>query len=162
MTDKLKITALEVENVKRVRTVAMTIEGNALTVIGGNNGQGKTSILDAITWTLGGDRFRPSNPVRDGAEKEGQYAGYRKGVLFINPWSKARPGVVDAQRNEIMDLTTVYAGMYARASVRPFAYDSGSNKGVGLLLEAVQFVKDGERLDGRKSARDMFSAYEEV
>jgi hypothetical protein len=101
------------------------------------------------------------SPLRDGAEKEGQYEGYRAGTVFINPWSKERPGVVDAQRNEILDLGTVYAGMQARAFVRPFAYESGMNKGVGLLLDAVQFVKDGARIDGKTSAAKAFEAYEE-
>lgn len=106
----------------------------------------------------------PSNlrsPLRDGAEKEGQYEGYRAGTVFINPWSKERPGVVDAQRNEILDLSAVYAGMQARAFVRPFAYESGMNKGVGLLLDAVQFVKDGARIDGKTSAAKAFPEFSE-
>ena len=65
----VKITSFEVENVKRVRAVALDCSGKALTVIGGGNAQGKTSILDAFMWTLGGDRFRPSSPLREGAEK---------------------------------------------------------------------------------------------
>lgn len=106
----------------------------------------------------------PSNlrsPLRDGAEKEGQYEGYVSGTVFVNPWSKERPGVVDAQRNEILDLSTVYAGMKARAFVRPFAYESGMNKGVGLLLDAVQFVADGARIDGKTAAAKAFPEYEE-
>lgn len=66
--DTVYITSLEVENVKRVEAVKIEIT-DALTVIGGNNGQGKSSILDAIRWALGGEKFRPSNPVRAGAEK---------------------------------------------------------------------------------------------
>ena len=107
----------------------------------------------------------PSNlrsPLRDGAEKEGQYAGYRAGTIFINPWTKERPGVVDAGRNEIIDLSSVYAGQHARAFVRPFAYESGANRGVGLLLDAVQIVKDGERIDGKTSAGAAFPEYDEV
>lgn len=65
----VKITSFEVENVKRVRAIALDCSGKALTVIGGENGQGKTSTLDGIMWTLGGDRFRPSTPLREGAEK---------------------------------------------------------------------------------------------
>lgn len=65
----VKIHSFEVENVKRVRAVALDCSGQSLTVIGGGNAQGKTSVLDAIMWTLGGDRFRPSTPLREGAEK---------------------------------------------------------------------------------------------
>lgn len=62
-----KITTLEIENVKRVKAVALTPQPDGLTVIGGRNGQGKTSVLDAIAWALGGDRYRPSAAQRDGS-----------------------------------------------------------------------------------------------
>ena len=63
----VKINSLEIENVKRVKAVSLTPSENGLTVIGGKNGQGKTSVLDAIAWALGGDRFRPSSPAREGS-----------------------------------------------------------------------------------------------
>lgn len=63
----IKINALQVENVKRVKAVALEPSANGLTVIGGKNGQGKTSVLDAIAWALGGDRYRPSNAEREGS-----------------------------------------------------------------------------------------------
>ena len=63
----VKIAALEAENVKRIRAVSLEPSPTGLTVIGGNNNQGKTSILDTIAWALGGDRYRPSNPTRDGS-----------------------------------------------------------------------------------------------
>ena len=61
------ITSLEAENVKRIKAVALTPAPTGLTLVGGNNNQGKTSVLDALAWTLGGDRFRPDAAVRDGA-----------------------------------------------------------------------------------------------
>lgn len=63
----VKISSLEMENVKRVRALALEPTENGLTVIGGRNGQGKTSVLDAIAWALGGDKFRPSMPAREGS-----------------------------------------------------------------------------------------------
>lgn len=63
----VKINAFEVENVKRVKAVAMQPTSNGLTVIGGKNGQGKTSVLDAIAWALGGNKFAPSTPYREGS-----------------------------------------------------------------------------------------------
>lgn len=63
----VKINQLEIENVKRIRAVKLEPSQNGLTVIGGRNNQGKTSVLDAIAWAIGGDRFRPSQPVRDGS-----------------------------------------------------------------------------------------------
>lgn len=63
----VKITALEAENVKRIKAVALTPSPTGLTIVGGNNNQGKTSVLDALAWALGGDRFRPNAVQRDGA-----------------------------------------------------------------------------------------------
>lgn len=63
----VKITSFEAENVKRVKAVSLEPAADGLTVIGGGNGQGKTSILDAISWALGGDRFKPSSPRREGS-----------------------------------------------------------------------------------------------
>ncbi|WP_289051292.1 AAA family ATPase [uncultured Acidaminococcus sp.] len=63
----MKINTLEIENVKRVKAVKLEPSANGLTIIGGKNGQGKTSVLDAIMWGLGGDKFRPSVSQRTGA-----------------------------------------------------------------------------------------------
>ncbi len=63
----VKINKLEIENVKRVRAVKMEPSKDGLTIIGGNNGQGKTSVLDSIAWALGGESFRPSAPGREGS-----------------------------------------------------------------------------------------------
>lgn len=63
----MKIHSLSIENTKRVRAVAFHPDANGLTVIGGDNGQGKTSVLDAIAWALGGEKYRPSNAHRDGS-----------------------------------------------------------------------------------------------
>lgn len=63
----VKINSLEIENIKRVKAVQLKPLENGLTVIGGKNGQGKTSVLDAIAWALGGDRFKPSQPNREGS-----------------------------------------------------------------------------------------------
>jgi len=65
--DPVKIASLELENVKRIRAVQIKPTKDGLTVIGGRNGQGKTSVLDAIAWALGGNKMKPDNPNRDGA-----------------------------------------------------------------------------------------------
>ncbi len=61
------IKSLEIENVKRVKAITITPTASGLTVIGGKNNQGKTSVLDSIAWALGGDKFRPSDAQRDGS-----------------------------------------------------------------------------------------------
>ena len=63
----IKINKLEIENVKRVKAVKLEPSQNGLTIVGGNNNQGKTSVLDAIAWALGGDTYRPSQPSREGS-----------------------------------------------------------------------------------------------
>ena len=65
--EPMKINQLEIENVKRIRAVKVTPHETGLTIIGGNNNQGKTSVLDAIAWALGGDRYRPSQAPREGS-----------------------------------------------------------------------------------------------
>lgn len=66
----VKIHTLELENVKRIKAVTLTPQEAGLTIIGGNNGQGKTSVLDAICWALGGAKFKPTNAAREGAYTE--------------------------------------------------------------------------------------------
>ena len=65
--ETMKINKLEIENVKRVKAVKLEPTANGLTIIGGGNRQGKTSVLDSIAWALGGDRYRPSMPQREGS-----------------------------------------------------------------------------------------------
>ena len=63
----LKINKLEIENVKRIKAVKLEPKENGLTIIGGNNNQGKTSVLDSIAWALGGEKYKPSQAVREGS-----------------------------------------------------------------------------------------------
>lgn len=63
----IKINKLQIENVKRVKAVKIEPTQNGLTIVGGNNGQGKTSILDAIAWGLGGNKYKPSQATREGS-----------------------------------------------------------------------------------------------
>ena len=63
----MKINKLEIENVKRVKAVKLEPAKDGLTIIGGNNRQGKTSVLDAIAWALGGEKYKPSQPQREGS-----------------------------------------------------------------------------------------------
>lgn len=67
MNESVKINSLELENVKRVKAVKLEPTASGLTVIGGKNNQGKTSVLDAITYTLGGGDYKPSNVAREGS-----------------------------------------------------------------------------------------------
>ena len=63
----MKINRLEIENVKRIKAVKLEPAQNCLTIIGGDNQQGKTSVLDSIAWALGGERYKPSQSTREGS-----------------------------------------------------------------------------------------------
>ena len=56
----MKINRLEIENVKRIHAVMIEPSKDGLTIIGGKNRQGKSSVLDAIAWALGGNKYKPT------------------------------------------------------------------------------------------------------
>lgn len=62
--ESIKINKLEIENVKRIKAVKIEPTANGLTIVGGKNNQGKTSVLDSIAWALGGEKYRPSQAQR--------------------------------------------------------------------------------------------------
>ncbi len=68
----VKITSFEAENVKRIKAVQFTPSEDGLTIIGGKNANGKTSVLDSIVYALGGEKYRPKNFNRDGSAVPGK------------------------------------------------------------------------------------------
>lgn len=96
----VKINTLEVENVKRVKAVALTPSENGLTILGGNNGQGKTSVLDAICWAVGGNKFKPTNAARDGAYTDPHIRlTLSNGLIVERAGKNAALKVIDPQGN---------------------------------------------------------------
>ena len=95
-------------------------------------------------------------PFRDAGEK--QYDGYHPGHTFISPWSKNKPGVVNAQRQDILLPEEVWSGQLVRANVVPFAWAHTGRKGVSFGLNHLQIIKSTgqQRLDGRPSAGSAF------
>ena len=101
------------------------------------------------------------SPFRDAGEKD--YAGYEAGVIYINPWSKQKPGIVDGRLQDVHAADDVFPGQLVKATIRPFAYDNSGNKGVSFGLQNVQIVKaDMPRLDGKKAANSDFDALDET
>lgn len=97
------------------------------------------------------------NPLRDGSEKEGK-SGFGAGKHFFNCKTKMRPPLIDKAHNDILDQEAVYAGCQVRASVRFYGYDRNGNKGVGVALNAIQKVGEGERLAGGVDLKNAFGA----
>ena len=101
-------------------------------------------------------------PFRPCSEKADKYDGYDRHEVFIAPWTKNKPGLVDGRLQDILDPDAVWAGQLARAAVSPFYYDKGANKGVNLTLSHVQITKrDMPRMDGRAPANKQFGAVED-
>lgn len=86
--------------------------------------------------------------------------GYEEGAIFLTLKSKQRPGLVDQNVQDIIDDTVFYAGCWARATVRAFAYDQKGNTGVSFGLQNVQKYADGDSLSGRTKAQDDFAPVE--
>jgi hypothetical protein len=97
-------------------------------------------------------------PLRDGDEERADEAPEYEGMMFLNANSTQKPGIIDRDRNEILDADEVYSGCWGRASINFFPYDSNGNRGVGVGLNNIQKIKDGDRLGAaRASAEDDFS-----
>lgn len=79
----MKIVSFELENVKRVALVRLAPSEKGLTVIGGDNAQGKTSVLDGIIYALGGERYRPGNLQREGSMAEARIRIELTGGLIV-------------------------------------------------------------------------------
>ena len=79
----------------------------------------------------------------------------------MNANSINAPGVVDANRNEIMDKSEVYSGCYGRASINFYAFNANGNRGIACGLNNLQKIRDGESLGGRASAESDFATVED-
>ena len=96
------------------------------------------------------------SPLRDGdLERPGDDA--YKNAYFINANSSTAPGVVDADRQPILETSEVYSGVYGRASINFYAFNSNGNKGIACGLNNLQKIRDGEPLGGRARAEDDFA-----
>jgi hypothetical protein len=87
-------------------------------------------------------------------------AGYIEGAPMLNLKSSQRPGLIDQNKTPILDETEFYAGCWAHATIRAYAYDQVGNRGVAFGLQNIQKVKDGEPLAGRPRAEDEFAPIE--
>ena len=95
-------------------------------------------------------------PLRDGDKERPDDEAY-KNSYFINANSGTAPGVVDANRQPIIDTSEVYSGVYGRASINFYAFNSNGNKGIACGLNNLQKIRDGEPLGGKARAEDDFA-----
>ena len=95
-------------------------------------------------------------PLRDGDVERPDDPNYA-GAYFINANSTTAPGIVDADRQPILDRTEIYSGVYGRASINLYAFNSNGNKGIACGLNNLQKIRDGEPLGGKTRAEDDFA-----
>lgn len=100
-----------------------------------------------------GDAGRPSDGEAYGDECKGHWV--------LSAKSKTQPGIVDQRVQPILDSTQIYSGMYALVEISFYAYNTGAKKGIGIGLNNVQKVADGEMLGGgRRAASEVFKPVE--
>ena len=95
-------------------------------------------------------------PLRDGDLERPDDEAYANSY-FINANSATAPGIVDADRNTIIDRSEVYSGVYGRASINLYAFNSNGNKGIACGLNNLQKIKGGEPRGGKSRAEDDFA-----
>lgn len=99
-------------------------------------------------------------PLRDGDTERPDDEAY-KNSYFLNANSGTAPGIVDADRNPILERSEVYSGVYGRASISFYAFNSNGNKGIACGLNNLQKIADGEPLGGKARAEDDFDIEED-
>ena len=95
-------------------------------------------------------------PLRDG-DKEHKGDDAYKDSFFVNANSTTKPGVVDADRNPILDSSELYSGIIGRASINFYAFNSNGNRGIACGLNNLQKLADGTPLGGHSRAEDDFA-----
>ena len=100
---------------------------------------------------------KPANlklPLRDGDVERAEEAEEYEDMYFLNANSNQKPGIIDMHRNEVLDSTEVYSGCWGRASINFYPFNSNGNKGVGVGLNNVQKLGDGEALGGTRASAE--------
>ena len=113
------------------------------------------AIQEGISSKWGGKK--PANlklPLRDGDDERADEAEEYVGMYFLNANSNQKPGIVDKDLNEILDPDEVYSGCWGRASINFYAFNSNGNRGVGVGLNNIQKLSDGERLGAARASAE--------
>lgn len=95
-------------------------------------------------------------PLRDGDAERPDDPAYAN-AYFMNANNSSAPGIVDADRQPIIERSEIYSGVYGRASVNFYAFNTNGNKGIACSLNNLQKIRDGEHLGGKSNAEDDFA-----
>ena len=125
-----------------------------------NGGAAKYSVSLIIpksdTQTVAKIKAAIKNPLRDGDVERPDDPAYAN-AYFVNANSATAPGIVDADRNPVLTRSEVYSGVYGRASINFYAFNSNGNKGIACGLNNLQLIRAGEPLGGKASAESDFA-----
>lgn len=108
------------------------------------NGKSIPSLVSLKTPLRDGDIDRPDDPAYENA-------------YFINANSNTAPGIVDSACNPVLDRSQVFSGVYGRASITFYAFNSNGNRGIACGLQNLQLIREGEPLGGKASAESDFA-----
>lgn len=147
----VKINELQIENVKRIKAVKLEPTANGLTIVGGKNNQGKTSVLDSIAWALGGDRFKPSQANREGSVTQPYLKiTLSNGVVVERTGKNSSLKVIDPHGNKAgQQLLNEFIESFALNL--PKFMQSNANEKANILL---QIIGVGDKLIELESAEN--------
>ena len=94
-------------------------------------------------------------PLRDGdGDDEQDGDGPDVGHHFMNVKNERQPGIVDRDRQEILDEQAFVSGDYCRVSINAYPFNTNGNKGVSFGLKNIQVLRKGEPLGGSAESPD--------
>lgn len=99
-------------------------------------------------------------PLRDGDAERPDDPAYAN-AYFMNANNNSAPGIVDADCQPILERSEIYSGVYGRASVNFYAFNTNGNKGIACSLNNLQKIRDGEHLGGKSSPEEDFDTYDD-
>ena len=151
MNTPVKITTLEVENLKRIKAFCGTFAESGLTVIGGNNGQGKTSVLDSISYLLGGEKYRPTNIKHEGGTSDPALRVTLSNGLIVERKGKASALKVTDPSGNKSGQTLLNAFVHGFALDLPRFLNSTEKQKCETLLQVIGVGDQIAELDAQEA-----------
>ena len=147
----VKINEFQIENVKRIKAVELKPNEKGLTIIGGRNRQGKTSILDSIAWALGGDKYKPSQAIREGSViPPSLHIELSNGLIVERRGKNSSLKVIDPDGNKgSQQLLNEFIGQFALDLPR-FIISSPKEK-ANILLKIIGVGDELSRLEAEET-----------
>ncbi len=148
------IVRLEAQNVMRLRAVRIDADGKPVIVVGGKNGNGKSSVLRSIEMALGGKRAMPPKPIRDGERRAEVTVQLSNGMIVtrtIDAAGGTKLVVTDAEGGKVRSPQAVLDKMFRTLAIDPLAMSRMRPAEQAAILREIAGV-DTTELDGRRQA----------